>query len=383
MLAFLAAAFAALLAIYVVASTTGPWFARAQVKTLGLQDLTVARGTGQVVADPYKGKVLALFAADSTGLALVSANTDLRSADFAQVAVHADRLPEGADVRLLWRSDAAPTRVNTMPLTVAAGRLVPAVVSKDPNWVGRIVGIAVAIRGPIGEPVRVTGVTFKPGGVYDALSDVLVGWLAFERWSGASINTLSGGADVVPVPLSMLLVAAVVLAALAWVAWARRRGNFAHLPIALAAAFVAAWLVLDAQWAANLARQVAETRAQFGGKDARARHEAADDAEVFKFIERVRAKLPPTPTRVFMLADAAPFRGRGAYYLYPHNVLFDPFANSLPQVSALRAGDYVVVYHRRGIQYSREARRLVFEGGASVAADVVMIEPGAGLFRIA
>ena len=184
------------------------------------------------------------------------------------------------------------------------------------------------------------------------------------------------------IPLSALLVLCVTAAGILWYAWARRRGALALLPVALAAAFVAAWLVLDVQWVANLSRQVVETRAQFGGKDWRARHEAADDAEVFKFIERVRAKLPAAPTRVFMVADAAPLRGRGAYYLYPHNVLFDPIANSFPPAASLRPGDYVIVYYRRGVQYNREARRLRFEGGDSVEAEMILVEPGAAVFRI-
>ena len=183
-------------------------------------------------------------------------------------------------------------------------------------------------------------------------------------------------------PLSMLLVLSLAIAAVGWYAWARPRGRAAAWPVAIAASFVVAWMVLDVQWVANLARQVAETREQFGGKDWRARHEAADDAEVFKFIDRVRAKLPPTPARVFMLADAAPLRGRGAYYLYPHNVLFDPFGNSLPAATSLRAGDYIIVYHRRGVQYNREARRLRFEGGDSVEAEMIMVEPGAAVFKV-
>ena len=183
-------------------------------------------------------------------------------------------------------------------------------------------------------------------------------------------------------PLSAVLVLSLLLAVIAWYAWARRRGRAAAWPMAIAASFVVAWMVLDIQWIANLTRQVAETREQFGGKDWRARHEAADDGEVFKFIERVRDKLPATPARVFMLADAAPLRGRGAYYLYPHNVLFDPFGNALPRAGSLRAGDYVIVYHRRGVQYNREARRLRFEGGDSVEADMIMVEPGAAVFKV-
>jgi hypothetical protein len=184
------------------------------------------------------------------------------------------------------------------------------------------------------------------------------------------------------VPLGALLVAAVILAAGGWYAWTRLRGRAVAWPVALAAVFVAAWMVLDLQWIANLTRQVAETREQFGGKNWHARHEAADDAEVFKFIERVRGKLPASPARVFMLADAPPLRGRGAYYLYPHNVLFDPFANTLPPIASLRPGDYVVVFHRRGVQYNRETRRLRFEGGDSIEAEPIMIEPGAGVFRV-
>ena len=52
--------------------------------------------------------------------------------------------------------------------------------------------------------------------------------------------------------------------------WKRHRT--AALPAVLALLFVAAWLLLDAQWMWNLVRQVGETRAQYGGKDWRERH---------------------------------------------------------------------------------------------------------------
>ncbi len=92
--------------------------------------------------------------------------------------------------------------------------------------------------------------------------------------------------------------------------------------------------------------------------------------------------MPATPVRVFVVADAAYFRGRGAYHLYPHNVLFDPFANAVPPAAALHAGDYVLVYQRRGIQYNPDEKKLRFEGGAPLNAEAVLVEPGAALFRI-
>jgi hypothetical protein len=59
-----------------------------------------------------------------------------------------------------------------------------------------------------------------------------------------------------------------------------------------------------------------------------------------------------------MAADAHYFRGRGAYHLYPHNVLFDPYLNAMPASTRLRPGDYIVVYQRRGVQYDPGAQRL-------------------------
>ena len=382
MLALFAIAFAVLVAAYVVATVPGSWFPRTETKTLSFRDISISRGSGQPVREPHQGDALAVMATDDAGLAVVSAVTDIRSADYPIVAWQGYAFADDAEVNMLWRTDYAPGKVNSRKLVVSGGRIVPATMSKDPNWIGRVTGVALAIRGPFAEPPRIAGLSLRPGGVVDAFREIVGGWLSFERWSGTSINTRTGGADVQELPLSALLVLSLLLAALAWYAWARSRARAAAWPIAVAASFVAAWMVLDVQWIANLTRQVAETREQFGGRDWHARHEAADDGEVFKFIERVRGKLPATPARVFMLADAAPLRGRGAYYLYPHNVLFDPFGNALPPASALRPGDFIIVYHRRGVQYNREARRLRFEGGESVEAEMIMVEPGAAVFKV-
>ena len=150
----------------------------------------------------------------------------------------------------------------------------------------------------------------------------------------------------------------------------------------LALLFMASWLLLDAQWSANLFRQLRETRAQYAGKDWRERHLAAEDAPLFAFIEKVRAKLPATPVRVFVVADAPYFRGRGAYHLYPHNVLFDPFRNSLPNPASLHSGDYLLVYQRRGLQYNAEEKKLKLDQGEPIGAEAVLVEPGAALLKV-
>jgi hypothetical protein len=83
-----------------------------------------------------------------------------------------------------------------------------------------------------------------------------------------------------------------------------------------------------------------------------------------------------------MSADAHYFRGRGAYYLYPHNVYFEPYRNAIPPSSRMRSGDYFVAYQRRGVQYDPAAQRLRWDGGDPVSAELLLTVPGAALFRI-
>jgi hypothetical protein len=103
---------------------------------------------------------------------------------------------------------------------------------------------------------------------------------------------------------------------------------------------------------------------------------------VFAFIEKVRAKLPPPPARVFMVGDEHYFRDRAAYHLYPYNVWFPPWTNTMPSSTAMHSGDYLVVFQRRGVQFDAANQSLRWEGGAPLRAELVYIEGGAALFRI-
>jgi len=73
---------------------------------------------------------LLVLSTDETGIAVVSGVTDLRSADYPIVAWRADDLAADADVRMLWRTDVAPAKVNSINLGVAGGGLAPAVVEE-------------------------------------------------------------------------------------------------------------------------------------------------------------------------------------------------------------------------------------------------------------
>jgi hypothetical protein len=372
-------ALCSLVLLYLFASVPASWFPAAPGITWLPRDLVVTRGTATV-----DNSELLITATDSSGVALVSLTSSFRAADYPAVAWAVIDMPEMADVRLLWRSDYEPQKVNSVAVEVESGRLLPSILTKNPAWLGRISGLALMVRTPLTQPLRIAGAEAKPMGVVGVLTDRVREWIAPERWSGTSINTVAGGADVQGLPLPLLLAASVALGAAIYWAWSRARKPAMHalLPVFIGTLFVVGWFFLDARWASNLAGQAAATQARYGGKDWREKHSAADDGPLFAFIEKVRKQLPPTPVRIFVASDANYFRSRAAYHLYPNNVYADPYRNVLPPPEKMRKGDWVVVYQRRGIQYDAAAKQLRWDGLTPLVAELRLTDSGAALFEI-
>ena len=379
----IALAFAAALALcllaYLAYAVPGRWISSAAEQSFGATRLSVPRGTAALAGDD-----LVVSRAAEDGNTVVSLNTDFRAADYPVVAWLAGGFPADARVALLWRTDVEPARVNKRVLDVQGdGRLVPADVHEDPHWLGRIVGLALVVQGPIQQPLRIRGVVAKPGGALDTLRDRSREWTAPEPWTGASINTVVGGADVQQLPLPALLASAVAVAVfIVWLVMRKRSGAATAVATAAVVLVLVAWLVLDARWMVSLTREAHATALQFAGKDLRQKHLAAQDHDLFAFIEKARGVMPKDPARVFVLADADYFRGRAAYHLYPHNVWFDPYRNAVPPPGQLRAGDWLVVYQRRGVQYDAARHSIRFDDGATVAAEVKLIDHGGALFLV-
>jgi hypothetical protein len=377
--ALFAGALLVCLLAYLAVTVPSNWFPGAAQKSWGARDLTLARGSGAIIGDE-----LVITAPDASGVALLSLNSDLRASDYAAIAWIGIDVPDGVEVRLLWKSDYQPNKLNTAPVTVESRQLLPVVVAKNPAWIGRVTGIALAFRGTFVQPIRIRGVVAKPMGAFEVLGDRAREWFAFEAWTGASINTVTGGADVQDLPLPMLLAFALGLAGAVLLAIPRWRPNIGPMTTAgtLIGLFVAAWLVLDARWTWNLVRQVRATASEYAGKDVRQKHLAAEDGPLFAFIEKARAIMPATPARVFVVANAHYFRGRAAYHLYPHNVYTDRIGGTVPPASVMRPGDWLLVYQSRGIQYDAGQGKLRWDDTQTIPAEVKLTEPGAALFLI-
>ena len=367
------------LLVYLVLAVPGRWLPSATERAFGATQLAMPRGVAGIA-----GSELVVTRAADDGTTVISVTTDLRARDYPVVAWIAAGFGADARVALLWQTDVEPARVNKRPLEIAAGQLLPADLHGDPHWLGRIVGLALVVQGPIEAPLRVRGVIAKPAGAFDTLRDRSREWLAPEPWSGASINTVAGGADVQRLPLQLLFAAAILLAGLAlWlVQKSRSRTSRSALVSATIVVALVAWFVLDARWTVNLVREARATAVRYAGKDADAKHLAGEDRDLFAFIEKARAQLPRQPARVFVVADADFFRGRAAYHLYPQNVWFDPYRNVVPPADQLHAGDWLVVYQRRGVQYDAARHSLRWDGDVTVPVELKLLDHGGALFVV-
>jgi hypothetical protein len=375
----LAAGVIAIVVGYVAANVPKAWFPSATPKTFDAAQMAVSRGRahatpGALLASPAPGE----------DTIVVVLEVGLRSSDYAGIEWHVAGIPAHADVRLIWRTSYRPDRLNLATMTVDDGRLRPIVVSDDPEWIGTIAGLGLAVRGSMRTTVEIRSVTARPLGALELVRSRAGEWLALEGWRATSVETLAGGADVQDLPLPAVLAMAALFAV---AAYALKR-HFLPAPGSLPwpafaiAVLAVAWLVADLRFAWNAARQSLVTARTYAGADWREAHLAAEDAELFQLVEDAKAKMPATPARVFVLADAPYFRARSAYYFYPHNAWFDLYRDVVPEVGKLRPGDYVFAFRRRGLQYSPTAGLMRWDGGPELAAEALMTSGDGVLFLL-
>ncbi|HVE48922.1 MAG TPA: hypothetical protein VNG69_04800 [Casimicrobiaceae bacterium] len=378
--AFLAAAMLFVIVIYLAFNVPGSWFPSADPMALDAGRLAVSRGRGQ----PIPGG-LQVTSPSVNEAAVVVVTIELKSSDYSAVEWTVDGLTDSADVRLLWRNSYRPDRLNVAPMTVDGGRLRPIVIAHDPNWIGTIRGLGIAIARAPPEGVAIRGVVVRPFGAIELAMLRAGEWFTFEGWRAHSVDSVAGGSDTQDLPLPVVLAVAVALVLGIGCAWTRVRYPHraaATVATAAIASFAAAWMIADARWTLELARQSLVTLRTFGGKSMHEAHLSADDSALYRLVLQAREKMPRDPARVFVFAEAPYFRARAAYYFYPHNPWFDVVRNGVPEASLMRPDDWIFAYRRRGVQYNQAAQRLRWDGGNEVPAALALITPDGALFRV-
>ncbi len=282
---------------------------------------------------------------DQSG-AMLSFQNSFMAADFNALEYHLRGHHPELRATFLWRTAAAPDKINGAVLHSARGKSSVISLVTQPNWTGEIIEIALSFVGePRSEQLVVDKLVLLPGGGLQTLTSAWSEWFAFRGWKLSSINHLYGTID--PMALSPVIAIAAWAGLSTLLLFAFGQIERKQYLLSYSAAILIPWITLDLLWQSQLSAQLAETRYQFSDKSTHEKHLADIDAGIYSYAKRLKEEvLPASPTRIFILKNASGHdfeRLKTQYYLLPHNAY--NFGNSWRNnnLESLRPGDYVLV----------------------------------------
>ncbi|CAH1904827.1 conserved membrane hypothetical protein [Candidatus Nitrotoga sp. HW29] len=358
--------------VYLQYNWPGKWFSN--VKPLGWNGAALTLNKGQGYSDQDK---LVIKGLADQNIAVVSLSPPaFRAKDYQTITWSISGVTPNIEMEFLWRT--ADNRTFVRSLVWAANTLEPLEIAEDENWRGQIIDLAIIVKGTLAAPILINGISLEPVSLPGALPHMVKKWFALDPWQGTSINFVDGEAIDKNAP-PVLAIAAIILLALL-LNLILSIAKIIPLNVAMIGGMILlGWFMLDVRWQANLFQQLELTHQQFAGKTWEDKHLAAEDGALFDFMKKVKEKLPAENSRILYFSDEAYSRRKGAYHLYPHNVLA---LNDLPPASKIKTGDYIALFAKKSVQYDRSHQLLMWSDGQSIKVDLLFLAEGNALFKV-
>lgn len=300
-----------------------------------------------------------------------------RATDYSRVSWDIANNQPGLNMAFLWRTAEHPARFFSRPLLPTKTGLAPLDMTGDENWRGQVIGLALLVKGELNGPITVNGVSIQPVSAWQELEKIVRQWFAATALDASSINFVDAAAFQQDLPLLFAIAAVVLLALCLYLILAKFTKLRVHAAILWCIVF-AGWFALDARWQWTLFQQLVSTSQRYAGKSWDRKHLEAEDGVLFDFMRQVSAKLP-AHGRVLYFSDDAYSRGKGAYYLYPRNVMA---SGDFSLTGKLKPGEHVVVFAKEGARYDLSRQVLVLDGGATLAADLLFSAAGNLMLKV-
>ncbi len=364
---------AILLVAFLQYNWPGKWLGSAPALSWNGAALKLTKGQGF-----SSDRTLAIEGLGEQGIAVASLSPRaFQAKDYSAVSWAIAEVPPGAELAFLWRTVENPNRIFARPISSSKSGTLPLELAGDENWRGQIMGLALTVKGQLDAPITVKGLSLKPVSAGEAMAKMAGRWFALDGWQGTSINFVDGDAAEQDVSYVSAVAALLVVALALYLALVKFKRLRIHVTLVWGLVFIG-WLALDARWQWNLLRQLDLTRQQFAGKSWEDKHLAADDGPLFDFMRQVKAKLPAAPGRILFFSDDAYLRGKGAYFLYPYNVMVSPnfFAPDL-----FKSGDHIVLLGKKEMQYDAAHQSMEW-AGAQLRADLLLSSGGNLLLKV-
>lgn len=360
------------LMVYLYYNWPEKWMSTAGILRWDGATLTLSKGQGH----PTQGKLLIHRLTDQ-GIAIAALTPPVFQADdYATVNWSVSGIRPGMEMEFMWRT--AENRVFVRPLVWEDNVIQPLRMTEDENWHGQITDLAIIFKGMTDAPISVNNVSLDPLSLSGTLRELAGNWFAFSKWQQTSINFVdmdSYGKKFTPT-FAALVITLVAMAIYIILCVTKKNPLNASIIWGI---ILLGWLLLDVRWQLNLFHQLGITSNEYAGKSWEEKHLAAEDQGLFDFTRQIKSKLPPAATRILLFSDVDYIRGRGAYHLYPHNVLA---RRDFPDASRFHSGDYIALFLKQRVKYDPAKKLLTWGDGQSLKADMLLFSNGNALFRV-
>jgi hypothetical protein len=322
-----------------------------------------AGGPAASVGDGSLGKDGYLLEIAAGGTTAVAAWTRVPPGLAALPLIRCDCVPRRVDANLylLWRRADHPEKTFSAPIEHELGQMQLLDLSRNPDWGGEIIGIAVALRGYPGDIVLVRGVDARKDTVENRFAMEIGDWALFRPWDAQSINLTIIGARERAISPVLLIAVAIGLGLLAY---SRVRPLRSVATLVIVMVVVIGWVGLDARWQLDLLAKYRATVQEFGGGPIEEFWRRGADADIYALAASVKRAIQDPTQRVFVFGDESYARGRAAYHLLPLLVHYDAVSGALPSAQFIRAGDLIFLTWSRQVRYDKETQQLIWNGGA-------------------
>lgn len=349
---------------------SGQWGSRAEALGWNGEVLKLTKGQGSSA----QGR-LTIGGLNESGVALASISPPaFRAEDYPVVRWSVSGARPGAKVEFVWRTAANPNKIFSRQLEWMGNAAAPLHMEEDTHWRGQITGLALMVRAPLDAPLIIEAVKLEP---FSVLGIVWREWFGAEVWMGSSIHFMGGDEPrqwFAPLPF----VAAVLgLAMLGYGLLAWKKILVPDIRVVWVLVFLA-WFALDMRWQLDLWQKLGLTQQRYAGKSWEEKHLAAEDGRLFNLMQQVRAKLPPGQPRVFLFANEEYLRGRGAYHLYPFNVINGP--DIFPS-QYFKSGDFIIILGKDEVEFN-PAQHLLKWGADKLSADLLLFVENNVLLKV-
>lgn len=278
-------------------------------------------------------------------------------------------------VYLIWRNSSDESRLHQFK-HLPMGDPAPVIdMSENPDWRGEARLLQLGFRGEPDKQIEFLRLEIYQPGLADHARDLWRKWTSFDGWKASDINLYTGTSDfnVGPHPAPVFMVLG-VLGLAAYLLVARRKSTW--IGVGLVLFFTS--LALDSLWQIRLWRQVDATQSTFTDLSNDEKLALAENARAGALARRARASISDTQAKVFIasLSDAAGMEA--AYYLSPLNNYWHRHGPELPDLDAIRPGNFILLVQPSAVRLNRE-KTLLVDGSGKQLAVIPRYEDRSGL----